>query len=208
MSDTVRAESPLAQFLAGVRTTDHPDGAGVRLRERPFLGHLDIRGDPADRDFLKRVAAVLGVDLPLEPNTVAESEDVTAMWLGPDEWLLLTPPGLETALAEALAAALVEKFASVVDLSGGQTVVNVSGDHARDVLAKGCTLDLHPRAFGPGRCAQTLVSKAGVTIRQLDESPSFDLIVRRSFAGYLAQWLEDAAQEYGLAVEAADGMRH
>ena len=207
MSDTARMESPLAQFLGRVRTTDRPAGAGVRLREKPFLGHLNLRGDPADRDLLRSAAAVLGFELPLEPNTVAEAEYVTALWLGPDEWLLLTPPGRETALADTLIAALADEFASVVDLSGGQTVVNLSGDHARDVLAKGCTLDVHPRAFGPGRCAQTLVAKAGVTIRQLDESPSFDLIVRRSFADYLAQWLEDAAQEYGLAV-AAECVRH
>ena len=85
-------------------------------------------------------------------------------------------------------------------MSGGQTVITIQGPHARGVLAKGCSLDLHPRVFSPGLCAQTLVAGVGAIIRQIDEKPSYDLIVRRSLAEYLAHWLEDAAQEYGLEV--------
>ena len=67
-------------------------------------------------------------------------------------------------------------------------------------MSKGCTVDLHPRVFGPGRCTQTHLGKAVVLIRQLDDSPSFDIIVRRSFADYLGLWLKDAALEYGVSV--------
>ena len=200
MSDEVRQESPLVQFLTPERTDERPAEAGVELRERAFLGHLNLRGDPADQALLDAVQGVLGFGLPLEPNTVAEAGELATLWLGPDEWLVLTPPGREAGLAEALRDALSDLFAAVTDLTGGQTVINLRGANVRDVLAKGCTLDLHPRAFGPGRCAQTLVAKAMVTVRQLDESPSFDLIVRRSFADYLSHWLEDAAQQHGLAV--------
>ena len=76
----------------------------------------------------------------------------------------------------------------------------MSGPSARDVLAKGCPLDLHPAVFGPGDCAQTLLAKANVTLRCVDDSPRFELIVRRSFAEYAALWLHDAAMEYGCAV--------
>ena len=200
MSDEVRQESPLVQFLTPERTADQSGEAGVELRERAFLGHLNLRGDPADQALLDAVEGVLGFGLPLEPNTVAGSGELAALWLGPDEWLVLTPPGQEAGHAEALRDALGDLFASVTDVTGGQTVINLRGVAVRDVLAKGCTLDLHPWAFGPGRCAQTLVAKAMVTVRQVDDSPSFDLIVRRSFADYLAQWLADAAREYGLAV--------
>ena len=196
----VRQESPLVQFLTTGRIGDRPTDAGVELRERAFMGHLNLRGDTADQAFLEAVQGALELGLPVEPNTVAESGELAALWLGPNEWLVLTPPHQETALAQALRDALGEVFSSVVDVTGGQTVINLRGPRVRDLLAKGCTLDLHPRAFGPGRCAQTLVAKANVTVRQLDDSPSFDLIVRRSFADYLALWIEDAAEEYGLAV--------
>jgi sarcosine oxidase subunit gamma len=198
-NDAVR-ESPLLQFFASRRGTRSPAEAGVSLGERAFQGHVNLRGDPADAAFLDAVQGVLGVGLPTQPNTVAEGDGVASLWLGPDEWLLITPPSMEARLADGLRDALGDTFAAVTDVSGGQTVITIQGPHARDVLAKGCSLDLHPRVFSPGLCAQTLVAGVGAIIRQIDEKPSYDLIVRRSLAEYLAHWLEDAAQEYGLEV--------
>jgi len=200
MSNPDRRDSPLARFAAEANGQTRLEGPRVRLSERPFRGHFNLRGDPDDAAFLKAVESVLGFGLPLTPNTVSEGAGLVALWLGPDEWLVVTQPDGESTIAVALEDALGDTLNSVTDLTGGQTVIGISGPRARDVLAKGCTLDLHPRAFGPGQCAQTLLAKAAVTIRQVDESPSFDLIVRRSFADYLGVWLQDAALEYGLAV--------
>ena len=202
----IHQESPLVQFLTTERIGARRTDAGVELRERAFLGHLNLRGEASDQTFLEAVQGALGFGLPVEPNTVAEGGELVALWLGPSEWLVLTPPGQETGLARALRDALGEVFSSVVDVTGGQTVINLRGSRVRDLLAKGCTLDLHPRAFGPGSCAQTLVAKTNVTVRQLDDSPSIDLIVRRSFADYLALWIEDAGEEYGLAVVGDTGV--
>ena len=204
MTQGIRRETPLAQFNAAARDAGRPGDVGVRMTQRPFLGHLNLRGAPGDPAFLNAVGTVLGFGLPLAPNTVAEGGDLAALWLGPDEWLVLTPPGPEVGVAQALRDALDGQHVAVTNVSGGQTVTNIAGAHARDVLAKGCSLDLHPRVFGPGRCAQSLLGKAGVTIRQIDESPSFDLIVCRSLAEYFALWLEDASQEYGFAVTVED----
>ncbi|MCH8090580.1 MAG: sarcosine oxidase subunit gamma [Chloroflexi bacterium] len=200
MSDQARRESPLAEFLAAPRKADPATGAGVQISERPFLGHINLRGDPSEKRFLEAVEGAIGVALPLEPNTVAEGGEISALWLGPDEWLLLTPPDRQRDVVLTLKAALGDTFAAVNDLSGGQTVVRIQGTHARDVLSKGCPLDLHPRVFGPGQCAQSHISKTMALIRQIDDTPTYDVIVRRSFADYLARWLEEAAQEYGLAV--------
>ena len=203
MSEKIRRESPLAQFNAIEGRVSPSDGAGVELCEWPFLGHLNLRGDSSDEVFLKAVEGVVGVGLPLEPNMVAENRGLTALWLSPNEWLLLTPSGQETGIAEALRDALGDLFAAVTDVSGGQTVINIRGHHVRDVLNKGCTLDLHPRVFGSGQCAQSNIAKTVALIRPIasgDDLPSFDLIVRRSFAEYLGLWLKDAAQEYGVAV--------
>lgn len=197
MSESVRRESPLVRFDAARRAADAAPGeAEVMLGERPFLGHLNLRGDAADAQFVSAVSEVLGVAPPLEPNTVAEQGEHALLWLGPDEWLVLTPPDAQGGVLERLRGALADRFAAVTDVSGGQTVITLSGRRAREVLAKGCTLDLHPRAFGPGRCAQSRIAKSAALIRQTDESPAFEIVVRRSFADYLWQWLEDAAREY------------
>lgn len=195
MSETPPRESPLVQCdIAGqVRFQE----ARVTLAERPFLGYVNLRGDPADSAFVQAVEAVLGLALPVQPNTVAGSQDRIALWLGPNEWLLMTPPDGEVELIDALRKSLTDLFAAVTDVTGGQTIISVKGPLARDLLAKGCPLDLHPRIFGPGQCAQTHIAKTAALIRPRDgEPPVFEIIVRRSFADYLWRWLEDGAAEY------------
>jgi sarcosine oxidase subunit gamma len=84
---------------------------------------------------------------------------------------------------------------SVVDVSAARTTLELAGPRARDVLEHGCALDLHPRAFGPGQCAQTLLAKANVVLHQVDDAPTYRLLVRPSFARYLVAWLLDAMTE-------------
>ena len=199
-TDAAMRQSPLTHFFGTVSAGVPADQAAVVISERPFLGHLNLRGNPDDAGLTKAAADVLGLDLPMEPNTVADDGEKLALWLGPDEWLVVTPADSQTSLSDSLETALQSVHAAVTDVTGGQTVIAVSGSRARDVLAKGCPLDLHPSVFKPGQCAQTIVGKASVTIRCVDDSPSFELITRRSFAEYMALWLHDAALEYGVAV--------
>ena len=199
-TDGTGRQSPLGRFFRKAGAGSRPDDASVIISERPFLGHLNLRGDAEDAGFTSAAGAALGLALPMEPNTVAVNGALLALWLGPDEWLVVTPPSAQTRLSDSLEAALDGKHAAVTDVTGGQTVITLSGPRARDVLAKGCPLDLHPAVFKPGHCAQTLVAKANVTIRCVDDSQSFELIVRRSFTEYVALWLHDAAQEYGPSV--------
>ena len=198
-TDGTGRQSPLSAFFA-TAADDPADGAAVVISERPFLGHLNLRGDPGDGGFTSAAAGVLGFALPTEPNTTVGEGGLLALWLGPDEWLVVTPPDAQTRLADSLETALQGVHASVTDVTGGQTVITLSGARAREVLAKGCPLDLHPAVFKPGDCAQTLLAKANVTMRCVDDSPSFELIVRRSFAEYAALWLHDAALEYGCGI--------
>ncbi len=197
-SDGTVQESPLAgfRFQDPVEEAD----AGLRLEERALLGHVNLRGDQSDALFAASIRSALGFSVPVAPNTFVSQDGCTAVWLGPDEWLIVTQPGEETDLIGRLRRALTGIHSSVTDVSGGQTVLRLSGTNVRDVLAKGCTLDLHPRSFGPGRCAQTNIAHAAAMLLQIDDSPAYDVIVRRSFARYLALWIEDAATEYGLSV--------
>jgi sarcosine oxidase subunit gamma len=198
MSEPLQQESPLAQFFGEKRGATEPETAQVVLTEKAFLGHLNVRGDEADAAFVSAVKNELGNALPVTPNTVTEGEGATICWLGPNEWLLIVAPGRDGELAAKLGDAFAATFAAVTDVGSGQTVVNLRGPRARDVLAKGCPLDLHPREFAVGQCAQTHLAKTGVLIRCVDDGSSYDLVVRRSFADYLARWIADAAREYGL----------
>ena len=194
----VERRSPLAHLASALSDASSGD---VTLAERAFLAQLDVRLTP-DPTAAAAVAAVIGCRPPLTPGTTASGPGAAALWLGPDEWLVVGAPETEGELSERLGGALSGGLGTVVDVSANRTVVEVSGPRARDVLEKGCSIDLHPRAFGPGRCAQTMLARAQVILERTGGEPTYRLFVRPSFSGYLAAWLMDAAMEF--RVEASE----
>jgi sarcosine oxidase subunit gamma len=188
MSDLFEQQSPLVQI-----ELREPGRGAPRIEEKAFLGYLNLRGRPAHTGFVAGVLKVLGVEAPTQANTVVDAGERRIYWLGPDEWLIVTPAGQQQKLAEELRAALEGVFSSVVDNSSGLTMIHVSGENAGALLATDCPFDLHPREFKPGQCAQTRIAKTGMTISPLADSSGFEVIIRRSFADYLLRWLQDAA---------------
>ena len=183
--------SPLGHRAADLRAAS---AGPVRLAELAFLTQLALRVDPG-ADTARRVEQALGVHLP-GPGRVT-GEEVAVSWIGPDEFLVVARDGAAAGLLRDLGEALAGRPGTVVDLSANRTTVLVAGPAARDVLAKGVSVDLHPRAFTPGTVAATLVARTQVILRQVSDEPEYRLAVRASFAGYLADWLIDAAYEFG-----------
>ena len=157
-----------------------------------LLSQVNVR---AAGDVVARLGRALGAALPVEPNTVATVGARNILWLGPDEWLVVDGPDMAAEIEAHARQAFEPDWGSVVDVPANRTVVELSGPHARDVLARCCSLDLHPRSFGPGRCAQTLLANTAVILWQTDNAPTFRILVRSSFAEHLARWLADAAHE-------------
>ena len=151
---------------------------------------VNLRGNAGDPAFVAAVTAVLGVSPP-PANSVAKSGELDLLWLGPDEWLVVAP-ATPADLAQRLDAALQGFHRSVCDGSEGRVVLEIAGPEVRTVLAQGVTLDLHPRVFGPGRCAQTVLARVPVILQQIDDGPRFRLFVRASFAPYIEEWLKIA----------------
>ena len=192
--------SPLSDLAAAFEAADVAGARGVRLREIPFPAQVNLRLDALHETAARRIGAVLGAELPTLPNTVAQTAGGHVLWLGPDEWLIVSPGGeaapIESALRSALECAQTDHAgSSVVNVSAARSVLELSGPSARGVLEKGCALDLHPATFRPGRCAQTLVSRVEVILHQTTDT-TCRLFVRSSFARYLALWLLDAMGEY------------
>ncbi|MGV2899197.1 sarcosine oxidase subunit gamma [Achromobacter sp. AGC78] len=188
-------ESPLKGLDSVHRTAQTADARRLELLERPFLDLAVLRGNARSPDFAKALERALGTAPPLAPNTVAHGHRHLLAWMGPDEWWLQSLAPARPALEQTLRPVLQGLSACVVDVSSGYTVLGLTGEHARDVLAKGCPLDLHPRVFGPGQCAQSHYFKAGVMVRALDEG-GVEVVVRRSFADYVGRMLLEAGREY------------
>lgn len=167
--------------------------AGVAISVRAGRGFLNLRLNPRRRRPLEAAERVLGQPLPLAANTFTAGEH-QVYWLGPDEWLIVAAAERVAGLGSELAEALGGFHAAINDVSGGNVELLVSGVHARTVLAKGCALDLHPRKFAPGQCAQTGLGRAAVLLAAAGDPSTYAIVVRRSFSDYLCRWLANAAR--------------
>jgi len=200
MVENYRRQSALAHLGLNARAAP-PEPAGVKLCEISVPGQVGLRLEATDKTCRGLAEKALGLALPVKANTAAMKGKKTALWLGPDEWLLIVSP----AQGDKLGKALKNHHAAVFDVSDSRVVISLSGRHARDVLKKGCGLDLHRRAFGPGQCAQSTLALAHVLIHQVAQikksgAATYHLYVHRSFAPYMWAWLEDAGGEYGVEV--------
>jgi len=118
-------------------------------------------------------------------------ESRAALWLGPDEWLLLAPEAQGAELAERLAAALAGLPHSLVDVGHRQSGCELRGPQAATLLAAGCPLDLDASAFPVGMCTRTVLAKAEVVLWRT-ATEMFRLEVARSFVAYVAEFLAEA----------------
>ncbi|HVS04565.1 MAG TPA: sarcosine oxidase subunit gamma family protein [Candidatus Dormibacteraeota bacterium] len=194
IAEAVR-RSALADYADRFAALSAMNGGDVSIRELPFLSQINLRADSKAAGLMQQLESALGFALPVVPNTAASREDRRALWLGPDEWLVLGSDSQHEALEQALRNGLNGALGSIVDVSANRTLLEIRGTKARDLLAHGVPIDLDPRSFGPGCCAQTLLAKAQVIVERRDEETAFHLYVRSSFASYLANWLLDAAAE-------------
>jgi sarcosine oxidase, subunit gamma len=171
--------SPLGKLLPW-----EAPGGSILLAEMAFMRQIGVRrrGRPS--------AYLAGLPLPLEANRVAAMGAVRVLWLGPDEWLVTAPEGEDGGLLQRLDRV---EGAVVTDLSSSRAAIAISGAAARRLLERGCAIDLHPREFGPGDCAQTLLARIPVIVDQIAPAPAYRVLVRRSLARWLAGWLIDAA---------------
>lgn len=195
MTEHLGARSVLADGSGGVPRM-FGDAATVRLTEQAPAGAIALRLDSADAIVLQSVHEALGMELPLTPNTWHGQDGTAVLWQAYDEWLVLTADGRQTQLAARLTLALAGRHSAVTDISDLQAEFLIEGPASRDLLRKGCAVDLHPRIFSTGHLALTALARVRVVLWQTAETPAYRLRVERSHAHYLWDWLVDAGREF------------
>ena len=197
-----------------------PDKTEPLQRVSPLLPHGDALVDYKDLRLVERkaltaiqvlsfknkhaeaaaaIGQALGIDCSTQPGVSHVDGHTQVSWNGPNSWMIVSSDqeaGREAGeLLQSLEQAIGD-LAAVVDQSHGRCGLRLSGSRAVDVMAKNTAIDLHPRAFGPGRCALTSVAHMNATIVQVDDAPTYDLFVARSLARSFAHAIEHACAEF------------
>ena len=185
MSDLTGLRQPLA-FASNI---------GLRLQ--PPVSRWILRGGP---EVASAAAAAFGIELPAKACRAAHAQDRAALWLGPDEHLLLAPLAMAAAIEQALEQALVTVPHSLVDVSHRQVALEMRGARARTMLSAGCPLNLAEDDFPLGACTRTMLGKADIVLWRNDPE-TFHLEVWRSFARYVWDFLAEAALDVDPQLE-------
>ncbi|MER5387491.1 sarcosine oxidase subunit gamma family protein [Saccharopolyspora sp. NPDC002686] len=193
MAETLCATHPLEAWKHALAAlTWAIDGLVVKPEE--LVSAVDLRID-ATGPGAAAVEHALGSALPVEPNTWTSTPEGQIVWLGPDEWLVTSTVSRPHELEDSLIKVVSAHDGAAVDVSAQRTSIRLSGGLARELLSFGCSIDLRPAAFPKGSSAQTGIGQTGVLILALG-GDDFRLFARPSFAGYLADWLLDTAEEF------------
>lgn len=176
-------------------------GDVAHLAEDAFRGIVSVRAAPIH--LAAPLQAVTGRTLPIRAGHADLGRRCAVLWLGPDEWAILSAPGTAEQIAEELSQALAPYHHQVVDVSDHNTLLTLRGSAVRDLLAKLITIDLHPRFFARGNGVATLCGKAQIWLicREDEKSasePLFEIVVRRSMADYLWCLIADAGREWAM----------
>lgn len=173
-------------------------GLAVSVEEGGLQGMATIRGDLSDPAIMDSVTAIAGVALPA-PRRIERAGDRALAWMAPDELLLLAPYAATPGLAAALSARFGDRFALAETVSDARALFRLTGEGAREVIAKGAPVDLARGAFGPGDLRRSHLGQVAVAFWQSARTPeTFELVCFRSVAAYVFDWLCASATEESL----------
>ena len=178
-----------------------PTDAEITLKENKHVGKMILRGSLSEKKFITSTKKHLSQQFPASPNSFYDDTKVRVIWLGPDEWLILTDVTELDSLKDDLTRALIKSHSALVDVSDNSTIIEIKGRYSREILMKGCSLDIHPSVFQTGCSAQTDLGLANILLLKTADDPVYQIIVRASFASYLWDWLVDAAHEFKIRTE-------
>lgn len=137
-------------------------------------------------------------DLPKATKTTTV-DGVTFISIAPSQWLAFAESRKAKEFVSTLESVL-GAFAAVVDQSDARAVIEISGSKAREALAKGISIDLHPQAFGVGDSASTLAVQLWITLWQTELAPTYRIAVFRAFGSSVLEWLVNSSAEFGCQI--------
>jgi len=168
------------------------------MKEKTPIAKINLRGNLKNAEFTSNTEKILEMSLPKEAGNTSVKEKITLLWLGPNEWLLVSNVKIakETNIYE-LEQVLFDRISktnlgAVTNVTDHFTIFSLSGSNIFEVLSKGCPYDFDSENFSDNKVVQTILNHIDVTIHRKSKNV-IDLYVRRSFADCLWNWLKDSA---------------
>ena len=167
----------------------------IKFQELPYIKKINLRIDPNNNNHMSSCSKILDAILPTKPNTYVKNEKLKIIWLGPDEWMIISYQ--ENELFIKLKNELGDLEASVTDVSESRTIIRLSGKKIFTLLSKFLFLDLEKNLGTQSSCAQTLFVKVPILLVRNDDNnkiPVIDIFINKSYANYVYNLLVDGAK--------------
>lgn len=183
-----------AHYESALASVNAQDGLAVSVRELSDRGMIDLRGIASDAAFMAAATRVLGADLPIQPRTSVSWGELNILWLSIDQWLILCPRTKVVELLSNLREALADVHSLAVDVSDMRTIIRMEGEGCREILMKGCSLDLLSGKYRAGAVRRMRFAEIAALLHVVEDDV-YDIYVFRSYAHYSWEFIVTAARE-------------
>ena len=174
---------------------------GISIQERNLLGKINLRGKSGDKEFMKNVGSVLDLVLPIEPNVRVSNNNISIIWLSPNEWLIETPKAETKKVLTLLKSTLNPQKTAITDVSYNRTVLRLEGDHVFTLLSKYLVINLEEVLKTNYNVAQTIFIKIPILLirnNKENDISSIDIHLNRSHAKYVYGLLIDGCKDLNI----------
>ena len=174
---------------------------GVTIEELSLSGKINIRGKSSDKEFMKNIGSALNLVLPTEPNVRIFNNNISIMWLGPNEWLVITPENEKDGIISLLKSNLNPQKTAITDVSFNRTILRLEGEKVFTLLSKFLVANLEKILKTNFSVAQSIFIKIPVLFvrNNTDEEPtSLDLHLNRSHTKYVYELLVDGSKNLNI----------
>ena len=170
---------------------------GISINERDLVGKINLRGKSTDKEFMKNIGSVLDLVLPIEPNVRVSNNNISIIWLSPNEWLIETPKSETQKVLTLLKSNLNPQKTAVTDVSFNRTVLRLEGHNVFTLLSKYLVINLEEILKTNYSVAQTIFIKIPILLIRNNsdkETTSIDIHLNRSHAKYVYKLLIDGCK--------------
>lgn len=193
----------LVHINLAIQVDEKEEVSSIMMRERPFIGELNLDIDPDNLSLLIAVGEVMGVSQPLTVSRISCIGKLAILWLDLNRWLVLPPTGSHMSVKQALQDTFGQDIQFHTD--GELMHAELTEAAVRYLLESDNTREVHVQADRRREDSLSRLQQEGVTIMSPCDQREYDILVRDHCAERLWQWISQYHPEHAPHNQAANG---